>query len=187
MNWDALGAIGEIFGAGAVVVTLIYLSRQLRQNTEALRSAAWQATQEAEHRFDSLFAQDREISAIFIRGWEGGKAAFEDDEVAALQWWLIAKQLLELFQTHHYQHELGLVEEEWWQTWVSQYDESMASPGFREFVEERYPVLRSSFRAFVDAHPYRGEVAVNEPWVVGGDGPGDRSSGDGPGSMQPGS
>ncbi len=30
MNWDAIGAIGEILGAAAVVITLIYLSVQLR-------------------------------------------------------------------------------------------------------------------------------------------------------------
>jgi hypothetical protein len=30
MNWDAIGAIGELVGAAAVVVTLIYLASQLR-------------------------------------------------------------------------------------------------------------------------------------------------------------
>ena len=40
MNWDAAGAIGEIVGAVAVVVTLIYLAIQIRQNTESTRTAA---------------------------------------------------------------------------------------------------------------------------------------------------
>lgn len=31
MNWEAIGAIGEIIGAGAVVLTLAYLSIQIRQ------------------------------------------------------------------------------------------------------------------------------------------------------------
>ncbi len=33
MNWDAVGAIGEIVGAGAVVLTLFYLALQIRHNT----------------------------------------------------------------------------------------------------------------------------------------------------------
>ena len=33
MNWEALGAIGEIVGAVAVVVTLGYLAVQIRKNT----------------------------------------------------------------------------------------------------------------------------------------------------------
>ena len=42
MNWEAIGAIGEIVGALAVLVTLIYLTRQMRQNTAGLRASAYQ-------------------------------------------------------------------------------------------------------------------------------------------------
>ncbi len=43
INWEALGAVGEIVGATAVVATLIYLSVQLRQNTRSSELAATQA------------------------------------------------------------------------------------------------------------------------------------------------
>jgi hypothetical protein len=33
MNWEAIGAVGEVLGGLAVLVTLIYLSIQVRQNT----------------------------------------------------------------------------------------------------------------------------------------------------------
>ena len=36
MNWEALGAIGELIGALAVVITLGFLIAQLRLNTRAL-------------------------------------------------------------------------------------------------------------------------------------------------------
>ena len=32
MNWDAIGAIGELLGAVAVVLTLGYLAAQIRQS-----------------------------------------------------------------------------------------------------------------------------------------------------------
>jgi hypothetical protein len=35
VNWDAIGAVGEILGATAVVVTLAYLARQLRQEARS--------------------------------------------------------------------------------------------------------------------------------------------------------
>ena len=35
MNWDAIGAVGEIVGATAVVSTLIILIFQIRQSTKA--------------------------------------------------------------------------------------------------------------------------------------------------------
>jgi hypothetical protein len=42
MDWNAVGAIGEVGGAIGVVVTLIYLAGQLRQNTNALKSASYE-------------------------------------------------------------------------------------------------------------------------------------------------
>ena len=35
MDWNALGAVGELVGAGAVLVTLIYLAVQVRQSSFA--------------------------------------------------------------------------------------------------------------------------------------------------------
>ena len=38
MNWEAIGAIGEIVGALAVLLTLFYLSIQIRQSVKLARS-----------------------------------------------------------------------------------------------------------------------------------------------------
>jgi hypothetical protein len=37
MNWDAIGAVGEILGATAVLVTLIYRAAQAREAKETVR------------------------------------------------------------------------------------------------------------------------------------------------------
>ena len=42
MNWEAVGSIGEIVGATAVVLTLIYLAVQMRQNTASVKASALQ-------------------------------------------------------------------------------------------------------------------------------------------------
>ena len=41
MNWDAIGAIGEIVGAIAVVITLLYLAHQTRINTKAVKTSTF--------------------------------------------------------------------------------------------------------------------------------------------------
>ena len=43
MNWEAIGAIGEVLGAAAVVVTLGYLAVQIRQNSQAVKNSAAQS------------------------------------------------------------------------------------------------------------------------------------------------
>lgn len=40
MNWEAVGAVGEVLGAGAVIITLVYLAVQVRQNTRAMKTSA---------------------------------------------------------------------------------------------------------------------------------------------------
>ena len=42
MNWDAIGAVSEIIGALAVVITLAYLAVQIRQSNDLLRSESRQ-------------------------------------------------------------------------------------------------------------------------------------------------
>ena len=44
MNWEAIGAIGEILGAAAVVASLVYLGIQTRSNARSLKAnAIWNA------------------------------------------------------------------------------------------------------------------------------------------------
>jgi hypothetical protein len=40
MNWEAIGAVGEIVGAVAVVITLAYLAIQVRQNNRMMQRQA---------------------------------------------------------------------------------------------------------------------------------------------------
>jgi len=56
MNWEAIGAIGEIAGAIAVVVTLVYFAMQLRQYATGLRSATFHTTMQE---FNQIHGSDR--------------------------------------------------------------------------------------------------------------------------------
>jgi len=47
MNWEAIGAIGEIVGAIAVLLTIVYLADQIKQNTKAVKAATQQAISDA--------------------------------------------------------------------------------------------------------------------------------------------
>ena len=43
MNWDAIGAIGEMLGAAAVFLSLLYLALQIRANTSSAETASRQS------------------------------------------------------------------------------------------------------------------------------------------------
>lgn len=42
MNWEAIGAVAELIAAVGVVVSLLYLAIQIRQNTASVRASTYQ-------------------------------------------------------------------------------------------------------------------------------------------------
>ena len=44
MNWEAIGAVGEVLGAVGVILTLGYLAVQIRQNTAMMTVQTVQAS-----------------------------------------------------------------------------------------------------------------------------------------------
>jgi len=138
-------------GVVAIVVTLVYLAIQVQQNTDAMRSSTWQSTQDAEARFDAMLTQDPVLLDMFLRGIADGIEAL-DTEPEQERFLLVGKQLLDLFQTHHYQHELGLISDVLWATWVSQFEIGVQSQGMRDIIKSRYPYFRPSFADFIDEY-----------------------------------
>ena len=67
MDWTVIGALGELVGAVAVVVSLIYLSRQVRQNTRALRTANAATVKQNFQTIARAFITDRGASDIILR------------------------------------------------------------------------------------------------------------------------
>ena len=68
LDITTLAAWGEFLGGIAVVVSLIYLAGQIRQNSRLLRASSASTTQQAESLLSSLVVQDSELARIF---WEG--------------------------------------------------------------------------------------------------------------------
>ena len=82
--WDAVGAIGEILGALAVVATLIYLSIQVRhsksaveENTRVARIAVLDQHTQAQSQWRGRMADNGELTAIWVAAEEGGLAALD--------------------------------------------------------------------------------------------------------------
>jgi hypothetical protein len=66
MNWDAIGAVGEIVGAVAVVISLIYLAAQIRNQN---RESRLTRMHEMSHGFREATSKllDAEVTDIFVK------------------------------------------------------------------------------------------------------------------------
>lgn len=87
MNWDALGAIAEAVGALGVILTLIYLSAQVRQNTAQMRDTAKDARLDSFDRTIEAFSRHREYRTrdanadLYAKGLESYVALTEAERI----------------------------------------------------------------------------------------------------------
>ncbi len=79
MNWDALGAIGELVGGAAVVASLLFVGIQVRQTGRTVRHAAQDYTNDAAVLFLRSMYERPDVSRMFWNGLNGLEA-FDEDE-----------------------------------------------------------------------------------------------------------
>jgi hypothetical protein len=103
MNWEAIGAIGEIFGAIAVVVTLIYLSRQLNEHTKSLKV---QSLNSSFSDYDSLVAEVQSLDGMgnAFRKVTVGEDLSSDEEYEI--GWLF-RRIMNAHDKVRYMHSIG--------------------------------------------------------------------------------
>jgi hypothetical protein len=79
MNWDALAAVAELFGALGVILTLAYLAVQIRQNTKLLTSSLADSARDAANEVSRILASDREAARVFWAGIEDRSSLTDQD------------------------------------------------------------------------------------------------------------
>ena len=99
MNWEAIGAIGEIVGALAVVITLAYLVIQIRQNTAAVATATYESTMTGFNDINVVVASNPELASLLDRGTQSPDTLSAEEitqfnfllRCYANQWWKLLK------------------------------------------------------------------------------------------------
>lgn len=143
MNWDAISAIADVVGVLAVIVTVVYLALQIRQNTRSVRAATEQnlMSQEME-----IFALTAEHANVYRRG-NADLSSLDEDE-ALIHENLVFAHMSQLYsgwvQFHHH-----IIPEPTWRAYVNGMKWEMENPGFRARwleVEHTYP---TDFQAMV--------------------------------------
>ncbi len=152
---EALGNIGDFLGGIGVVITLIYLAGQIRQNTRSIRTSAFQAAQrdiadkldglsndpeliriyfDGNHRFESFSKEDRRRYAAFMTGW------------------------LRRYETLLYQTRLGNIDREQWEGVLTELRTAFKYSGARAWWAQANGAFNRDLREFVER-----EVLPQEP------------------------
>lgn len=147
MNWEAVSAISEIFSAIAVIVTLIYLARQVAMSNRFAEADAWR----------SRFSEFTNINAAYgvIPSFHDGmmklhqgctKADLKDDEESLVDSFLIST--MQIYEQLFREVRAGILD-------PAALDEFTGESGFHlPYFKEKWPVYRKiilpSFAKFME-------------------------------------
>lgn len=133
MNWDAIGAIGEVVGAIAVVVSLIYLAVQIKDNSKLLKMASDDSLMSRYAASLSLVAQTPENAYVFNRGMKDPESLTEDQ--LAHFGYMIGLIMTQIDYTYR-QHQDGRISNEQWARIAIIVENYFSTTGVRQWWEK---------------------------------------------------
>ena len=148
MSLEDLGNIGEFVAAVAVVVSLIYLAVQIRQNTSSLRTSTFQSAASRASDFTRAVAEQKELTHIFRTGL-GAPEQLEDDD-DRLRFVMLLTTVFRHYEDLLFQYRAGNLSSESWDAWRYGLRSYFSNPGFPPFWDLRRLSFTESFRQFVE-------------------------------------
>ncbi len=143
---DALGNIGDFIGGIAVLITLVYLALQIRQNTRSTRTQSWQAAVASVSDWSREVGRDPESMRIL----QSGSADFDSlSDLEQAQFNLLMTSLLRNCENIHYQYINGAIEESTWSGWAERTISVLDPPGARAWWRTTSAAFSPDFQEFV--------------------------------------
>ena len=150
MDWSVVAAWGEVAGAAAVVVSLLYLSAQVKQSTKVAKAGAQEDLAAAFRAFSAPVASDPELYRIFHQGVEEFETLEGSERGRFVH---MAYQFGKLFESAHYHYTRGLLDEGSWVGWRTVIGHYFHAPGWQKYWELRSDIYSPEFREFVETIP----------------------------------
>src|SRR3954470_15494778 len=90
MNWDAIVAISQLVAAVGVILSLVFVGLQIKQNTRALQRTEHNSTMEQWTVIRQAIAQNRDIAELMTAGLHGERTLDAADQLRLEQ--MLAEQ-----------------------------------------------------------------------------------------------
>lgn len=142
------GAIGGVIGAIALIGTLMYIARELRDSARATHAAAYLGNITNAIAMLSPIVASPDVAAFYLRH---GRDPSSGTDVDRLRWHCAMQINFMQFDQILYQHNLGTLENTLWSRFSLQMENSLRTPGFREWYERHGHLLSDDLRAVVNS------------------------------------
>ena len=132
MTLSDLGNLGEFVGAIAVVVSLLYLATQIRQNSRIVRSTTHHASISSGNAVNFAFAE-AEAARILLKG---GLTYGELDLEERFRFGMLMRASLAFFEDAYLQFREGLMDSDVWDSRSRTLSATLSAAGVREWWTE---------------------------------------------------
>jgi hypothetical protein len=131
----------------SVVIGIVFLAVQVRQNTRAIQSQTRDAITEKQMEYAGWIATDSQLADVFRRGQEDW---LQLEPTERVMFALLLGAMLREGENSHYQYERGLFSEsEYEARWV-RWERLVAQPGVQQYWSSQRDVFSPAFRAEID-------------------------------------
>ena len=144
---NALGNIGDLLSGLGVIVTLIYLAIQIRQNTKMAKNQSYQAAVAAVSDWSREVGMDAESCRILQVG-SIDRSSLSDVERG--QFNLLMASFLRNCENIHYQHINGAIDAGTWSGWAKRTRSMLAPDGAQTWWKNTQTAYSAEFRRFVN-------------------------------------
>jgi hypothetical protein len=154
MNWEAVGAIGEVIGAFGVIASLAYLGIQIRHSTaqmgehsRALRIAAIDQVAASFSRFRDPLIRDPELARLWLKGTRDYDSLDEVEKIRC------GRLFQELFFAHQNTYSRYLEAASSEAAWLDHRDAIAANlrlPGIRTWWARTRSIYADDFEEIVE-------------------------------------
>lgn len=145
MDLDALAKLGEFVGGFFVVVSLVYLAHEVRQNTRSLRTENYARVLDRMSTLQSRLAADAELNHLLTVGAEHPETLKPADRLR-FSW-----ALYELFgaaEFMYHQAQQNALPSEVWDRWDASVTWWLSHPGMRAWWRSRPVPLSADFEVY---------------------------------------
>jgi hypothetical protein len=134
----------------SVVVGIVFLAVELRQNTNMMRAQIRDSVTEKQMEYYGWVATNPETADVLARGRVGGLSVLADEEERLMYSFLVQGVLRE-FENSQYQYEQGLFTAEEFEPRKAIWRIFLSNQGSREVWQSRRETYAPSFRAQLDS------------------------------------
>jgi hypothetical protein len=143
-----LADIAQIVGALGVIVSLIYVAAEVRQNTNAVRAATFQEMVAMTVQLRSELVTDPTFAALAVKA-SADPASLTPPEAARMDAWIAA--VLRQFENLHYQHRAGMLDPGLWKGYDQMIRHSLSNVALQSWYRAHRLEYSEEFAAYVDS------------------------------------